>query len=125
MARHASRATLVSLLLAVASSSCVLAPRSIDVREVREFPEYGGWLPVDSKGHVVPEHVVRVEEQEGRVVCRVPATREEALERVSKERQRGAVLPVHGAFLLAASPLILAADFVVKLAGPFPDSGSA
>src|SRR5687768_4117279 len=112
MARHASRATLVSLLLTVASSSCVLAPRSI---EVREFPEYGGWLPVDSKGHVVPEHVVRVEEQEGRVVCRVPATREEALERVSKERQRGAVLPVHGAFLLAASPLILAADFVVKL----------
>lgn len=102
----------------VLTSACVLTPESIDVREVREFPECGGWLAVDSKGRVTPECVVeRVATEQGERWIAAP-TREEALARVEKAREQGRVRPLHGVAIIAATPLLLAGYVVAGIVDP-------
>lgn len=99
----------VSVLVATfLNGACVLVPEAIDVREVREFPECGGWLAVDSKGRVAAEYTVeRVATDQGERWIAAP-TREQAVARVEQVQGEGRVRPLHGVAVIAATPLLLA-----------------
>lgn len=93
------------LLLAVggSSSSCALLPQPVEIAEVREFPECGGWLPVSNEGQVQPQ-LVRPADVER---WRAPPTREQALELLARSRNRGSSRLLESSVQLALSPLLL------------------
>lgn len=100
-----SRLAVTALGLAFCPA-CVLVPQPVDVAEVREFPEYGGWLPVTSAGRVEPRFV-RPLELEAEDPWLAPATRAEALERIAAQRNREALRPIEGLGAIVATPVLL------------------
>ena len=100
-------ASLLALLCLLPSCASV---RPGDVQEYRNFPEYGGYLPLvpDGKGHTVrADWVLPVEDADGRVTMKLPSTPEEAEQRVRSRarRERNTNIVLAPAWLLA--PFIL------------------
>ena len=84
-------------------ASCVLAPRRVEVTDLREFPECAGWLPVSSTGRVAAE-LVRPGDA---TRWRAPSTQEQALELLRTASRREALRPVTDSFRFVLSPLLL------------------
>lgn len=94
-------------------AGCASASSHRPVREFREFPEYGGFLPVDVDGDVLPQLVVPVRAADGSENWTLPASAEEARQRLERSDAGERMDPVlAGVGAAALYPLALGALFL-------------
>src|SRR5262249_52448764 len=98
-----------TLVLAACASSS-----PVRVRELREFPEFGGWFPIDEQGSARPDWVEPEDSSEARGRWFPPSTREAAEQLLEGRRERAeAAQPWRSLGELLSAPLLLISTPIV------------